>query len=108
MTGPTAVVALKDGRIERFSIDPREFGLPLWTLDDLRGGDPEHNAIALNAVLDGARGAYHDIAVLNAGAALVVADAASTLAEGVARASDAIGSGAARATLARLVQISNA
>jgi anthranilate phosphoribosyltransferase len=38
-------------------------------LDDLRGGDPEHNAAALGAVLEGARNAYRDIAVLNAGAA---------------------------------------
>ncbi|KQT78224.1 anthranilate phosphoribosyltransferase [Methylobacterium sp. Leaf466] len=108
VTGPTAVVALDEGRIDRFTIDPREVGLPLWTLDDLRGGDPDHNALALRGVLDGRAGAYRDIAVLNAGAALVVAQAAGTLAEGVARAAAAIDSGAARTTLDRLVQISNA
>lgn len=108
VTGPTAVVALEDGRISRFTIDPRTVGLPLHALDDLRGGDPEHNARALAGVLDGARNAYRDIAVLNAGAALVVAAAAGTLEEGVARAQDAIDSGAARATLARLVAVSNA
>ncbi|GJD88882.1 Anthranilate phosphoribosyltransferase [Methylobacterium hispanicum] len=108
VTGPTAVVALEDGRISRFTIDPRTVGLPLHALDDLRGGDPEHNARALAGVLDGARNAYRDIAVLNAGAALVVAAAAGTLEEGVVRAQDAIDSGAARATLARLVAVSNA
>lgn len=108
VTGPTAVVALDEGRITRFAIDPREVGLPLRTLDELRGGDPEHNAVALSAVLEGTRGAYRDIAILNAGAALVVAGAAGTLADGVARAGDAIASGAARATLARLVRVSNA
>ncbi|AWN41850.1 anthranilate phosphoribosyltransferase [Methylobacterium durans] len=108
VTGPTAVVALEDGHITRFRIDPREVGLPLATLEDLRGGDPDHNARALGTVLDGARNAYRDIAVLNAGAGLVVAGAASTLAEGVARADAAIASGAARATLARLVEVSNA
>jgi len=108
VTGPTAVVALDDGRISRFTIDPRTVGLPLHALDDLRGGDPEHNARALAGVLDGVRNAYRDIAVLNAGAALVVADAADTLEAGVARAQDAIDSGAARATLARLVAVSNA
>ena len=107
VTGPTAVVALEEGRIAHFSIDPREVGLPLRSLDELRGGDPEHNARALEAVLAGERNAYRDIAVLNAGAALVVAGAAGTLAEGVARAQDAIDSGAARATLARLVAVSN-
>ncbi|GJE42841.1 anthranilate phosphoribosyltransferase [Methylobacterium soli] len=108
VTGPTAVVALDGGRISHFTIDPREVGLPLWTLADLRGGDPDHNARSLHAVLEGARNAYRDIAVLNAGAALVVAEAADTLAAGVARASHAVDSGAARATLARLVAVSNA
>jgi anthranilate phosphoribosyltransferase len=107
VTGPTAVVALEVGRIAHFTIDPRAVGLPLRSLDELRGGDPEHNARALEAVLAGERNAYRDIAVLNAGAALVVAGAAGTLAEGVARAQDAIDSGAARATLARLVAVSN-
>jgi anthranilate phosphoribosyltransferase len=107
-TGPTAVVALEDGALSHFTIDPREVGLRLATLDDLRGGDPEHNAAALGAVLEGARNAYRDIAVLNAGAGLVVAGAAGSLAEGVARAQAAIDSGAARETLARLVAVSNA
>ena len=107
-TGPTAVVALEDGALTRFTVDPREVGLPLATLDDLRGGDPEHNAAALREVLGGARTAYRDIAVLNAGAGLVVAGAVDSLAEGVARAQTAIDSGAARGTLARLVAVSNA
>ncbi len=108
VTGPTAVVALENGHLSRFSIDPRDLGLPLHGLEDLRGGDPEHNAAALMGVLDGAHGAYRDIAVLNAGAALVVAGGAGSLAEGVSRASAALDAGAARATLAKLVTISNA
>ncbi len=108
VTGPTAVVALEEGRISRFTIDPQAVGLPLHPIEALRGGDPDHNARALAQVLDGARNAYRDIAVLNAGAALVVAGAADTLEAGVARAQDAIDSGAARATLARLVAVSNA
>ena len=108
VTGPTAVVALEAGRVSSFTIDPREVGLPLATLEDLRGGDPEHNARALRDVLEGARNAYRDIAVLNAGAGLVVAGAAASLAESVRRAEAAIESGAARETLARLVAVSNA
>jgi anthranilate phosphoribosyltransferase len=108
VTGPTEVVTLEDGRIGRFTLDPREVGLSLRQPEELRGGDPAHNAQALQAVLDGARNAYRDIAVLNAGAALVVAEAAGTLADGVARAQDAIDSGKARAALARLVHVSQA
>ena len=107
-TGQTAVVAWDEGRMSRFTIDPRDLGLPPATLDDLRGGDPEHNARALAAVLDGAPNAYRDIGVLNAGAGLVVAGVADSLADGVARSQAAIDSGAARGTLARLVQVSNA
>jgi anthranilate phosphoribosyltransferase len=106
VTGPTGVVALEDGRITRFSIDPRDVGLPLRAPEELRGGDPAHNAKALEAVLAGERNAYRDIAVVNAGAALVVAGSAGTLADGVARAQDAIDTGAGRATLARLVRVS--
>ncbi|MGY2049184.1 anthranilate phosphoribosyltransferase [Methylobacterium sp. JK268] len=107
-TGPTAVVALENGAIRRFTIDPREVGLALAAPEDLRGADPESNAAALRAVLDGARTPYRDIAVLNAGAALVVAERSANLAEGVARASQAIDTGAARAVLDRLVAVSNA
>ncbi|WP_264044881.1 anthranilate phosphoribosyltransferase [Methylobacterium flocculans] len=107
VTGPTAVVALEAGRVSRFTIDPREVGVPLHGLDALRGGDPEHNAVALRQVLEGARNAYRDIAVLNAGAALVVAQGAGTLADGVTRAAEALDSGAARATLNQLIRLSN-
>ena len=107
VTGPTQVIAFQDGGFSRFTIDPRELGLTLRAPEELRGGDPADNARALQAVLAGARNAYRDIAVLNAAAALVVAGAAPALADGLAQAQDAIDSGAARATLARLVQASN-
>lgn len=107
VTGPTRVVALEEGRLSRFTIDPRDVGLPLRPPEELRGGDPADNARALRAVLDGARNAYRDIAVLNAGAALVVAGAVPALADGIGRAQDAVDSGRARATLDRLVEASN-
>jgi anthranilate phosphoribosyltransferase len=101
-------VALEGGRLTHATLDPRAVGLALHSLDDLRGGDPDHNAAALHGVLEGARNAYRDIGVINAGAALVVAGAAATLREGVERAEQALDTGAARATLAALVTVSNA
>ena len=77
-------------------------------LEDLRGGDPAHNARALRAVLAGAKNAYRDIAVLNAAAALVVAGKAQNLAEGARFAESALDSGKAAATLEKLIKISNA
>ncbi len=107
-TGPTTVVALEDGAIRQFTIAPEEVGLARAKPEDLKGADPAHNARELRAVLDGARTAYRDIAVLNAAAALVVAEEARDLRDGVARAGRAIESGAAKGVLDKLVAVSNA
>ena len=80
---------------------------PIQTLADLRGGTPEENAEALRAVLSGAAGPYRDIVLLNAAAALVVADAVPDLKTGVAKAADCIASGQATLALDRLVSITN-
>ena len=106
-TGRTKVVALEGGEIRAFEISPEDAGLPFARPEDLRGGDPAHNAQALRDVLDGASSAYRDIALINAAAALVVAGKAANLREGVAAGAQAIASGAAKATLAKLVDISN-
>jgi anthranilate phosphoribosyltransferase len=107
-TGPTAVVAWEDGAIRRFTIDPRELGLRLAQAEELRGGDPAHNAAALRDVLDGARTPYRDIGVLNAAAALMVAGRVDSLQDGVTRAAQAIDTGASRAVLERLAAVSHA
>src|SRR5918998_915057 len=107
ITGPTTVVALENGSIRQFTISPEDVGLAKAKPEVLRGAEPAHNARELRAVLDGARTPYRDIAVLNAAAALVVAEEASDLADGVARASQSIESGAAKAALDKLVTLSN-
>ena len=107
-TGPTLVAALENGAIRRFTVTPDEVGLPTSRPEDLKGADPEHNAAQLRAVLDGARTPYRDVGLLNAAAALVIADEAANLRDGVERATQALDSGRAKGTLERLVQISNA
>jgi len=107
-TGPTTAVALENGSIRQFTIQPEDVGLSKARPEDLKGADPGHNANELGAVLDGARTAYRDIAVFNAAAALVVAEEAKDLRDGVARAGRAIESGAAKAVLEKLVAVSNA
>lgn len=106
-TGPTHVAELRDGQVRTFTITPDDAGLPWATLADLRGGTPEENATALRAVLAGATGPYRDIVLLNAAAALLVADAAPDLKAGVALAADCIASGQATLALDRLVSITN-
>ncbi len=105
-TGTTWVAELKDGAVETFEISPEVAGLPFATPADLKGGDAEHNAAALRAVLDGEASAYRDIVLLNAAAALVVADRADDLRSGVDMAAKAIDGGSARSTLDRLAAAS--
>ena len=107
-TGPTKIVELKDGAIRSFEVTPEEAGLKRAAPQALKGGEPHENAKALAEVVDGAENAYRDIALLNAAAALVVAEKAASLKEGVALADAAIRSGAARKTLDRLISASNA
>ena len=107
-TGTTAVAALENGAVRCFDIAPEEVGLPRARPEALRGGDADANAEALKAVLEGIKGPYRDIAVLNAAAALVVAGKARDLAHGVALAQQSVDSGAAEGSLDRLIAVSNA
>lgn len=106
--GPTQVAELKDGKISTFEVSPADAGLPTAKLEDLVGGDRDHNAAALRGVLDGKPGAYRDIVVLGSAAALIVAGKADTLEKGASLASEAIDSGRAMEVLNRLVRITNA
>lgn len=107
-TGETEVAEWKDGTVRRFTVTPEDAGLPRADLAALRGGDAEENAVALRALLDGATGAYRDIVLLNAAAALIVADRAADLAEGAALAAAVIDDGRAARALADLVEATNA
>jgi anthranilate phosphoribosyltransferase len=106
--GPTHVAALENGVVRTFEIAPEEIGLPRVKPEALRGGDASTNAQALAGVLKGKKGAFRDVAVLNAAAGLVVAGRAKELKQAVALAQQAIDSGAAHARLERLIAISNA
>lgn len=105
-TGDTFIAELKAGEIREFTISPTDFDIPLADEDDLKGGDPDYNAAAIRALLDGAPGAFRDIVLLNAGAALVIAARADDLAQGIKMAAESIDTGAASATLSRMAHIS--
>ncbi|CAN5471560.1 anthranilate phosphoribosyltransferase [soil metagenome] len=106
-TGPTEVAEWKDGRVRRFIVTPGDAGLPLTDIESLRGGDAEVNAEALRALLAGAKGPYRDVVLLNAAAALIVADRADDLKSGVALAAAAIDDGKAAAALKALARITS-
>ena len=85
-------------------VTPEMAGLPRTTLDQFTGGDIETNKALLYDVITGIPGARRDIVLLNAAATLVAAGLAGDLKEGVAMGAEAIDSGQAAATLAKLQQ----
>jgi anthranilate phosphoribosyltransferase len=99
--GPSEVAEWTGTEVRRFQIDPDELDVTPAPISALAGGDPEENARLMLSMLKGARGAFHDIVCLNAGAALVVADRAGGLAEGIAQARAAILDGSALRLLER-------
>jgi anthranilate phosphoribosyltransferase len=108
IAGPSAVVSLDHGQIREFTLSPDDAGLPTHPFSAILGGTPAENATAFRALLDGATGAYRDAVLLNAAAALLVADRASSLAEGITLARASIDSGAAKAKITALQQLTHA
>jgi anthranilate phosphoribosyltransferase len=106
ISAPTQVAVLEDGKVRGREVHPEEAGLPVHPFRDIMGGTPTENANAFRALLDGAASAYRDAVLLNAAAALVVADKADTLKAGVEMATESIDSGAAKARIEALARIS--
>jgi anthranilate phosphoribosyltransferase len=107
-TGYTKVSECRDGTVNTFYLHPGDVGLPKAPPGALRGGDAHDNARQIAHILDGERGAPRDVVLLNAGAALFIAEAAASLEEGIAMAARAIDEGHAKTTLQRLVALSTA
>jgi anthranilate phosphoribosyltransferase len=107
-SGATYVAALENSAVRSFEITPEEVGLARVKPEALRGGDAKTNAQALTEVLKGKKGAFRDVAVLNAAAGLVVAGRAKELKQAVALAEKSVDSGEADARLQRLIKVSNA
>ena len=107
-TGPSTVLSLDHGVIDEFIVDPAALGLAPAEKQDLVGGTPGDNVLAIRRVLAGDRGPHRDIVILNAGAALVVAGRADDVGAGVELAAAAIDDGRAEATLDALVAVSTA
>jgi anthranilate phosphoribosyltransferase len=108
IAGATTVVQLADGTLTEFEVAPELAGLPEHPFEAILGGTPAENGRALRALLDGAPGAYRDAVLLNAAAALLVAERAPDLKLGVEIAADSLDSGRARQAAQRLAAISPA
>ncbi len=105
ISAPTQVAVLEDGKIRGREVHPEDAGLPVHPFREILGGTPAENAQAFRDLLDGAKSAYRDAVLLNAAAALVVADKVSDLKSGAEMAAESIDSGAAKARVEALARI---
>jgi len=103
---PTLVGELKNGEIIEYEIHPEDFGMVMASNRALKVETPEDSKAMLLGVLDNQSGAPKDIVILNAGVGLYAANVASSMAEGVQLARAAIESGAAKAKLQALIDLS--
>ncbi len=108
-TTTSSVWVVHDGEVDHARVDPAALGLAPATTEDLRGGDAQHNAQVVRRLLAGEPGPVRDAVLLNAGAALAVHDEPGApleeaLPRGMAKAAQAVDSGAAAALLERWVR----
>jgi anthranilate phosphoribosyltransferase len=94
-TGPTLAFSIEEGSVEMLTLTPGDFGVPVASPEDLKGGEMARNAEIARTVLGGGLGPQRDVVLVNASAALVAAGKAVSFLEGVELAARSIDSGAA-------------
>lgn len=107
IAGPTEIVMLHSGEISKREVHPEDAGLSTHPFEAILGGTPEENGLAFRALLDGAKSAYRDAVLLNAAAALVIAERAETLKDAAQIAAEAIDSGKAREKVKGLARVTS-
>jgi len=108
LTGKTNICEVQDGTFTHYSITPEQFSLERCSQEDLTGGAAEENAGITRSILSGTlHGPKRDIVLLNSGCALYIAGKASSIAEGIDMAREAIDSGKALQQLDAFVKLSN-
>ena len=107
LSAPTHVCEFKDGWFKSYTIQPEDFGFARCDKSDLTGGTPAENAAITRAILSGERGHKRNAALLNAGAGLYLNGKADSFKAGVELAATLVNSGAALATLNKVIEVSN-
>ncbi|MBA4381077.1 MAG: anthranilate phosphoribosyltransferase [Sideroxydans sp.] len=107
ISGATNVAELKDGQVNEYTVTPEQFGFKVTSLDSIKVANKDEAKAMLLGVLNNQPGTARDIVQLNAGAAIYVAGLTDTLANGIKKAGDILASGAAKAKLAQLIEVSN-
>ena len=107
LSGETLVGELKNGEVREYAVHPSDFGLPVYDSRVLKVANKEESVACIHRALDNEDGPVRDVVLLNAGAALYCAGVASSVADGVKQAREAVASGRARAKLEQYVAVSN-
>lgn len=102
LDGTGVAYDVSNGKVEVSTVDPTAYGLEPAPTPALAGGTADENAAIIESIFGGETGPRRDVVLLNAGAALVVADVGPDLAHGIAAARNALDTGAPRDLLARL------
>jgi anthranilate phosphoribosyltransferase len=104
-TTTTKISQIQGGSdVNTFEFDATELEIERVSLNDLKGGKPNENAEIIREILNGAKGPKRDIVLLNAAAGIVVGGKAENLKEGLAKATEAVDSGAALNVLNQLAK----
>lgn len=103
-TGPTTIFEVHEDKVERRTVEPADFAVPVAASADLKGGAQARNCEIAKAVLEGQHGPHRDIVLVNSAAALVAAGQVTTFLEGMAIATVSIDSGAARRKVEALAE----
>ncbi|MHC4758524.1 MAG: anthranilate phosphoribosyltransferase [Planctomycetota bacterium] len=106
--GPTKMRRLSNGKVTQMEVDPADYGIARASIDELRGGDAATNANIIRDIVSGKeKGPKKDMVVINAAAAIIVANIVSDFASAIKIAETSISDGNAMACLEKLVEISN-
>ena len=104
----TRVWEVREGNIHAYAVSPQELDLPLLSIEEIKGGSSEENALILRRLFQGERSPIRDVALLNSAAVLMIGGKAQDLREGIGLARDAIDSGEASRKMDALVELSQA
>ena len=106
ISAPTSVWSLENGVVTESQVTPAQLGLQRAAIESIQIDSPESSAAMARGVLTGEYGPARDVVLMNASAALVAADIAADLVEGVELAARSIDHGRAIAKLDELVELS--
>ena len=103
----TYVAELKDGNVSTYSVHPKDFGLTLGNLKDIRADNADASLALITEAFSGRNGTAKNIISLNAGAAIYVSGLTTSLQSGIDRANQVLSDGSSQKKLDEYIKISN-